>query len=868
MTKELLLVYCKANEITAHEIERELRSSGFQFEHRVCVEGMENLSFNDELKANPKPIILLLSDNYLKSVNPMHQVLTTFQELHRQNRLQSIVIDGWYPGDKPGTFNSVPTAFDRIGQIIKYMNFWQEEYLDMRHQSRANPQKDAEAIEERLKIVRGISTQVGEFLRYLRDTSYWEYQLLQENNFQAFFHSFGDEASFQAFSAQRVNQTASHAGVDRPSTAKEVETLSPVEENVVEEEEIIIDQIPGMDLLESNEAPETGPANEPSNPPADAAQEKSLHISPDLTKVENVVQERLDAEPPVEIPTTPPTVEKVVEKKVEEIAEDEVEEVTMDFDQDIDNMIEEVAEEEAQIQSESPAESDKDQSRNYDILDSIFEDDEEEEEAEKTAEVEEEVNFKNTEIVVPIAVNRANFVAPNPAQDEEQYPSDQDIEQYLELAAQAESDNNLLLAKSYYEKVLSINPDLADINYKLGRITATCFTNQQKQAGSYFKRAIKLDPDNVEARYQYAVLLAEQMDKPDKAIKHFLKTIDLQSDHPFANYDLALIYHRKGELETATSYYEQAFTINPELKTEENDLAFNYQNPEPEIEEVEEVEEIPAEDSEPINLRPVDEDIKTVLITGATSGIGLATAQVFAERGHRIIMTGRRAERLEELEKQLQENYQIDTLTLCFDVRRREAIKEALAQLTEAWGSIDILINNAGLARGFAPIHEGDIEDWETMIDTNVKGLLYMTRAIAPKMVERGKGHIINVASTAGKEVYPNGNVYCATKFAVDALTKSMRIDLHQHGIRVSQVAPGHVEETEFALVRFHGDQDKAKIYEDFQPLKARDVAETIHFVATRPAHVNIQDVLMMGTQQASSNHIHRSGRVEETPSE
>jgi NADP-dependent 3-hydroxy acid dehydrogenase YdfG len=171
------------------------------------------------------------------------------------------------------------------------------------------------------------------------------------------------------------------------------------------------------------------------------------------------------------------------------------------------------------------------------------------------------------------------------------------------------------------------------------------------------------------------------------------------------------------------------------------------------------------------------------------------------------------------------------------------------------------LLNNAGKAKGLAPIQEGQLEHWEEMIDTNIKGLLYLTRAVAPLMAERGSGHIINISSTAGKEVYPNGNVYCATKYAVEALTKAMRIDLHKYNIRVSQVAPGHVEETEFALVRFDGDAEKAKIYEDFQPLTSKDVAEAIYFIASRPSHVNIQDVLMMGTQQASSTIIDKSGR-------
>lgn len=252
---------------------------------------------------------------------------------------------------------------------------------------------------------------------------------------------------------------------------------------------------------------------------------------------------------------------------------------------------------------------------------------------------------------------------------------------------------------------------------------------------------------------------------------------------------------------------------------------------------------------------------KIVLITGATSGIGKATSAKFAKQGYNLILTGRRLSILEELKKKYKRKYAIKVKILGFDVRDSAATKKAISSLDSHWKKVDILINNAGLAKGFDPIHKGKISDWETMIDTNIKGLLYMTRLISPGMVKRCSGHIINICSTAGHEVYPKGNVYCATKHAVDALTKGMRLDLSQYKIKVSQISPGAVEETEFALNRFDGDTEKSKIYEDYNPLTSRDVARTIYFVATQPAHVNIQDVLMMGTQQASSTVIDRSGR-------
>ncbi len=252
---------------------------------------------------------------------------------------------------------------------------------------------------------------------------------------------------------------------------------------------------------------------------------------------------------------------------------------------------------------------------------------------------------------------------------------------------------------------------------------------------------------------------------------------------------------------------------------------------------------------------------KIVLITGATAGIGKATANVFAKHGFNLILTGRRADRLEEIKSRLEKKYAIEVQTLIYDVQDRQQVKNAIESLSGKWKEVDILINNAGLALGADEFDKASIDDWEIMIDTNVKGLLYMSRIISPIMVEKGCGHIINVCSTAGHEVYPTGNVYCATKHAVDAITKAMRIDLVSKGVRVSQVSPGAVEETEFSLVRYKGDQERAKIYEDYNPLTSRDVGKAIYFIASQPKHVAIHDLVITGAQQASATIFDKSGR-------
>lgn len=251
------------------------------------------------------------------------------------------------------------------------------------------------------------------------------------------------------------------------------------------------------------------------------------------------------------------------------------------------------------------------------------------------------------------------------------------------------------------------------------------------------------------------------------------------------------------------------------------------------------------------------ENKPVALVTGATSGIGLAISRRLATEGYRLIITGRRKERLETLQKEL-ESDGTPVLSLCFDVRKRDEVENSFAQRPKAWQDIDVLINNAGLAAGLEPIQEGNIDDWERMIDTNIKGLLYVTKALAPQLIARRKGHIFNIGSVAGKEVYPGGNVYCATKHAVDALSKAMRIDMLPYGIKITQIAPGAVE-TEFSLVRFHDDSQRAKqVYNGYLPLSGEDIAACIASVLALPSNVCINDMIITPVAQACSNHIFR----------
>jgi 3-hydroxy acid dehydrogenase / malonic semialdehyde reductase len=249
---------------------------------------------------------------------------------------------------------------------------------------------------------------------------------------------------------------------------------------------------------------------------------------------------------------------------------------------------------------------------------------------------------------------------------------------------------------------------------------------------------------------------------------------------------------------------------------------------------------------------------KIAMVTGATSGIGRATAIKLAEAGYSVIITGRRNNLLSELEKEIAFS---KCYSLCFDISKRKEVDQAIDSLPEEWKNIEVLINNAGLAVGLSSFQNGEIDDWETMIDTNIKGLLYVTRKVVPFMISKKKGHIVNLGSIAGKDVYPLGNIYCATKFAVDALTKAMRIDMLKKHIKVTGICPGMVE-TEFSLVRFKGDEAFANsVYQGITPLKAEDVADVIVFAVTRPPHVNLNDIVIMPTEQASAYVVNRKNQ-------
>ncbi|MFK7936430.1 MAG: SDR family NAD(P)-dependent oxidoreductase [Saprospiraceae bacterium] len=1073
--KTLTLAYSTDNQSFADTITADLQRVNYQIKSIPCstAEGLQAAVANEQ-----NAIILLISDNFLKSTDCMHQSLGTLRQLNEQKQFLPVIVDGQYVED--GAIKTVPTTFERVSNVIQYMNYWQDAYLALRREKRHADEVEGTAFEEKLKRVRTISSEVGEFLRYLRNTNYVDFTTLKNSHYEGIFRLVNDQTAFYEYKqlgataveseqeqvietsiptppvvptietpiAVEVNtpetpieeeisiaevieiapeppvetvipagallvdelveeEISDHASLPAEAIEKGIEAgasngvLAAFHEGMEQTEEIVeiveepveaeetlanfdVASIPGMDQITartsetitaqaetassnySNGHTETnledllGPATSiPSVVPSVSTNLEAIinetvaEENPEIIEIATTEEEEvidindIFAEPtPVEpVESTPivngsATIESLVSQQIEDLSDDSSsveteisteiepelpatleqmigsdEEVSPEKEQiDLDGILaateEAIASEAAAIEDPAPIEVVYDWSEmaiesaalgatlsnlptDFAITSTPLPIRPEvaiaqAQEHIANGQIEDGIHLfqttisrhsANTDLRYQYAlalIEEQNDFAEAQHQLETLLTTDSNnVAAHFKLAELAEMQGEMVAAKANYTKVATLDPDYQQINYRLGMVNLTQPEDSNLEAAKYFKTAIQKDPQFADGYYQLALLLKNYAKKPAKAAKFFEKALQVDAKHPFAAYDLADTQQALGNHAEAAAAYAKAIVIHPDLRTDDKDKIYlpSELNEQSELiaaqEEIARLKAIIAErgtvavqQTEQVPTQEkVTEPSKTILITGATSGIGRATAELFAQEGYRLIITGRRAERLAELKTRFADEYNNEIQTLHFDVRNMEAVKTALEQLDDEWRQIDILINNAGLASGFAPIHAGDLEDWERMIDTNLKGLLYMTRAITPHMVERRSGHVINIGSIAGKYAYPNGNVYNATKFAVDGLTQAMRLDLYPHNIRVSQVAPGHVEETEFALVRFHGDADRAKIYEDFKPITSSDVAETIYFIATRPAHVNVQDVLIMGTQQGGATFIDRSGR-------
>lgn len=811
-TSPVALAYSSHDRDLALDLETDLKGI-LHFRHFSVDDQSESQPLSDTINEFSGYLFLLVSDNFLRNPNCMlhaNRLLTS-----GMREAKAILISSTRYDEQIGETVEVETKLARQSDIMHYINHWQARYLDLRRQRKELEAEIGPQFSEYLTKIGDVSGQVNDFLHYLKDSMPLRWAEFQANHYQQLFLFIEDQRAWREFSSNR--------------------TL-PTKDEVDEVDEVDITEIPGMDLL--------------------------AKTAPTVLTDEDELEEVL---PPVSAPPT----------SVEASFEGEEE----------DDFVEESDREESEDQEENAEAATfirrawmlAERGNVKEALDLV-------ESGREAMPESKELHYHHALLLAleandPASARQqlATLIAVSP-----DYPDALFLSGELYLA-----EENYAKAREAWEQVTDIAPNYPELNHQLGLLIADHFPEDAFDAATYLRKATKENSDDAELYFRYALLMASELERPEKAIKLLNKAISLAPRYAEAHYELALLHHQQGEYLDARTAYQRAVQLDASFATPENEQAFilpirkqpslmtelesgalsalkeNIAQLEKLIHERDHEAQLAAEQAkvESLNNRPGAG--KIIFISGATSGIGLATARKFASKGYNLVITGRRMDRLEELQQELVEAHQVKVHSLNFDVRDRAAVANAVDSLPTDWANIDILLNNAGKAKGFDPIHKGDLDHWDEMIDTNLKGLLYLTRAISPRMVERGNGLIINLCSTAGKEVYLNGNVYCATKHAVDALTSAMRLDLVNHGVRVGQVCPAHVEETEFALVRFDGDAQRAeKVYENFQPLTSTDVAETIYFMAAQPAHVNILDVVLQGKQQASSSYIDRSGRL------
>jgi NADP-dependent 3-hydroxy acid dehydrogenase YdfG/cytochrome c-type biogenesis protein CcmH/NrfG len=783
-----IISYHSVNQVLADTMIRDLSAGGFTFSTLSEKDLGTGATLAGTLQNEGRPIILMVSDNFLKSEVFIHQLLP-FLKSRDQSQIQIILLtEGQADPDTPPS----PTRIDRVGQILHYINYWQDRYLHLR-KLQSHPETIGSVSEESLTRTRQIAFEIGDLIEYFRENASYAWEAFTANRYELFFRKSGNISLHHEFLKGTLYPDDDRELEEK--IRKQLEQLRQQEEQEKQNQESVDPNV--EDLLEELAG-----------------------------KTNTVSRQQVDEAPP----------EKELLSKLIAYKNRLEEPEDMDNEDDDDDWDE----------------------------DELWDDNEEEETEVKT------------EIITLQPRNKErlqDLVAKDP----------DNINALLDLAyLMAEDDQAFNETTGLLEKVLILDPGNPRAFFLLGQLSLEY--KEFHLAQRYFERALEGNPNHTESHLQLAKLLMKDPEKLEVALEHLsaARKIDPDNAEIWAQYGYALALNKS--LKKAVKAYKKALDLDPENEVYASQLSELYfktgdkvkalkhhkeksksQDPGKIPDQITPTYTATPEDHillEPIEKPPRKVAVLTVLITGATSGIGRATARYFAERGHRIILTGRREDRLTALQAELEQRFNTAVLPLAFDIRQEAVTRQLIKSLPSPWSNIDVLINNAGLAKGLAPVHEGKIEDWDTMIDTNIKGLLYMTKAVAGGMVQRRKGHIINICSTAGKETYPMGNVYCATKHAVDALTKSFRLDLHGYNIRVGQVSPGHVEETEFALNRFDGDTEKAGIYKDFNPLQASDVAAAIYYMIEQPPHVSIHDIVLTGTQQASSTQINRSGRI------
>lgn len=858
-TFHYILAYHFDNHLIAAEIDQKLNRLGFQFDHMHTGNAVVLQTISERIQNSTKPFILLLTDNFLKDENCLHKLLEIVTQSQKNNRQFILILANGFSVDPiSNQIKQIDTKLSTIGDILYYINYWQDKYLQLRKKYLEN-EKSLNVVDDKLKVLREIAAEIGELLHKLRKIEPVSYSDFIKDDFYYFFSHSGNIDSYQSYKKMaeydekdnRIEQKVNNLVGNTEKLSINEEKVSPIEDyeiqNIVSnsnKEELetfskekviestfnkninIINQEADSDLLEKLKAYKNGLLKEEASY-TKKSEIKEIETNTELIEDIYKTKEEFDA----------------ILKLDEEITSKLGNLINSKFEYSLLDVNDYTNDE------KDWEEDEKDISPLINYEQSLVEAIKEEPENIET----------RLQLIKYLIVNPENFSQTADQLEQVLKLDKNNVEAIYLLATLSQNINHPDLARSYFEKLINVQPDFPGVYFSLAELIENHFPKDLSIAADYYKKAYQHDTTNIKALEKRAQLLYKQLRKSKKAAKTYKKIIKLLPYHPTAYYYLSEISLEQGEKEKAVEYYHKAKEIINRTKVleEASNLVEHRIEAEPKIE----IEMQNDEFNKKTNVVPKEVN-SYACITGATSGIGNALAHLLASKSYHLILTGRRINRLKNLASDLIQKYNITVEILQFDIRDFQQSANAIGSLGEKLDKIDILINNAGLAMGLDYIYDANVEHWETMIDTNIKGLLYITRLITPSMVRRKRGHIINIGSTAGKEVYPKGNVYCATKFAVDALTKAFRQDLFQHNIRVSQICPGHTENTEFAINRFEGDKEKASIYNDFSPLKAENIADIIYFIITQPPNVNIQDVLVMSTQQASSTMLNRSGRI------
>lgn len=823
--KLVYLLYAEENEELVSEVLDHFENSNVDLSPNPEAANLEQAIKED----SSIPVLMLISDNFLRSLAAMDRLSIIIQEPGEQ--LIPVLIDGRRL--REGTedvYENYSTKIGTIHEVMQYRDYWYEEWIRLRKASNNTEGDELALLEKQKNIAKRMSTNIGTFLRNINGLKPESYEQFSENEYGAFLKKVG----LNELVHQNKNEHLKVLADGEEETAgnqleEEVETEIRLGEEKVE--------------AEMKEPTEIGIEEEDAVKDGDNNEEEEVSSNEAFGSLVSELEEAKDFEENKE----EYDLSELNSEVAEEVKEEDYEYTTgLEVEEEFFSEIKEEETKEEEIKTEEKEVEKTEDSFAEMPEDTDVTDNSDEVEPEDSAEVEEEFEFE-----MP-SLRNVDEVDEEAIYEQVNLQEVDDLDVLFYLAESETEEGDFDNAQHCYERILKLDPTNGRALLWLARLLNRKEDIDKPSVADLYRKSLFCNEESAEIYYEYALFLKDKYQSLHRSTDLLHRALELQPSLELAYIELADCQLKLGQKEQARANYLQACALKESYQSAELDELYGVFRP-----EVAEMDtEAVVEEAKP----PHPNSDKVVMVTGATSGIGRAIAELFAFNGYKVVLTGRRADRLKALEEELQGKFEVNLQTLSFDVRDISAIQQAIESLPESWRNVDILINNAGLARGRAPIHEGELDHWETMIDTNIKGLLYLTRLVTPGMVERGSGFVLNIGSVAGKNAYPNGNVYCATKAAVDMLTEAMRLDLYKHGVRVSAVHPGHVE-TEFALVRFDGDEEKASIYDDFTPLNAYDVAEVVYFVASRPERVNIQDVVMFSNQQASVTVTDKSGR-------